>query len=43
MGYQKQEFDTESGELVSAEEEIAEDDEFFAEDMEEDFVDSFDE
>ena len=43
MGYQKQEFDAESGELVSAEEEVAEDDEFFAEEVEEDFVDSFDE
>ncbi len=43
MGYQKQEFDAESGELVSAEEETAEDDEFFAEEIEEDFVDSFDE
>ena len=50
MGYQKQEFDTESGELVSAEDEVAEDEEFYAEDeefyaeeTEEDFVDSFDE
>ncbi len=43
MGYQKQEFDAESGELVSAEEETEEDDAFYAEEMEEDFVDSFDE
>ena len=42
MGYQKQEFDTESGELVSTEEEEPED-EFFDEELEEDFVESFDE
>ena len=42
MGYQKQEFDAESGELISTEDEEAED-EFFDEELEEDFVESFDE
>jgi len=42
MGYQKQEFDEESGELISTEEEEAEE-EFFDEELEEDFVESFDE
>ncbi len=42
MGYQKQEFDADSGELISAEEEETEE-EFFDEELEEDFVESFDE
>ena len=42
MGYQKQEFDAESGELISTDEEEPED-EFFDEELEEDFVESFDE
>ncbi|MDE6606807.1 MAG: DNA-directed RNA polymerase subunit beta, partial [Lachnospiraceae bacterium] len=42
MGYQKQEFDAESGELISTEDEETED-EFFDEELDEDFVESFDE